>query len=221
MNQKRREKLKENTERLLSEHSSPTSKNPSDVLIIESIKFLAPSKRRKKLLLLVFIGLFLLYFFVLIKNGRVISNFMDIVKEVSEIVIPTFAVVITGYAIFQALANGSTLINLIIVNGKKGSKFEEYNLFFLGVSILYLFIMLLNLVLFIIFKNIPKEWCIKSLSIEANNALASLLIAFYLTFIINAIIELKSFIYNLYQCFNINAASETINYLKEPEETKK
>jgi hypothetical protein len=218
MNQKRKEQLKVNIRRLLGENSSDN--NPSDTLIIKSIKSLVPSKRRSMLLLLIVIGLFCLYYFVLINNGNVIKNFMEIVKEINEIVIPTFAVIITGYAIFQALANGSTLITLITVDGKEQSKFEEYNLFFLGVSILYLFIMLFNLLLFIIFKNIPEDWYLKTLSIEMNNVLASFLIAVYLTFIINALIELKSFIYNLYQCFNINAASEAINHLNTTKETK-
>jgi hypothetical protein len=218
MDQKRKEQLKVNIRRLLGENSSDN--NPSDTLIIKSIKSLVPSKRRSMLLLLIVIGLFCLYYFVLINNGNVIKNFMEIVKEINEIVIPTFAVIITGYAIFQALANGSTLITLITVDGKEQSKFEEYNLFFLGVSILYLFIMLFNLLLFIIFKNIPVDWYLKTLSIEMNNVLASFLIAVYLTFIINALIELKSFIYNLYQCFNINAASEAINHLKTTKETK-
>ncbi|WP_209125161.1 hypothetical protein [Alkalihalobacillus sp. BA299] len=148
------------------------------------------------------------------ENINAIESYRDFVKEVNEIVIPTFAVIITGYAIFQALVNGETLITLISMDSKERSRFAEYNYYFLGLSLLYLILIIFNLLALLIFKNMSKEWHLQFLSNKLNEGITSFLIAVYVTFVIHSLIELKSFIYNLFQCFNINAAHTAINHIK-------
>lgn len=102
----------------------------------------------RRCVFLFFVGLFicvLLYYF-LFQDVMAINLFKELIADVNEIIIPTFAVLITGYAIFQALASGPTLVVLIMVdNADEKTKFEKYNLYFLGIAILYLFIIILNL----------------------------------------------------------------------------
>ncbi|PEI81405.1 hypothetical protein COM25_04520 [Bacillus wiedmannii] len=143
---------------------------------------------------------------------------VNLLGNINDIIVPTFAVIITGYAIFQALANGSTLINLMAVSEAEKSKFEEYNLYFFGLSLLYLGIIILNLLLMLFFKNVPADWSLPFVSHQVNEIIASVLMTVYLGILMHSLIELKSFVYNLFQCFIINAASSGIDFLKEEQE---
>ncbi|MFE4814585.1 hypothetical protein ACFQ9Y_26315 [Peribacillus simplex] len=214
MNREKYDKLRGNVESLLEKKSSSE-------LIKEGLRFTFPTKGRSVFLFIFLLVIFLLYHSFFIENGDVIKNYLGLVKEINEIVIPTFAVIITGYAIFQALANGTALITLITVDEGEKTKFEIYNKFFFGISILYLFIIVFNLLIYIIFSNVPSDWSIPFFTSKTNNTLAALLISLYIVFIIHSLIELKSFVYNLYQCFKINATTAGIEYLKNLNEVER
>lgn len=214
MKKEKYDQLRENTESLLENKSSNT-------LALEGFKFIKPSFKRSVFLIILFIASSIIYNRYFIISGEVIPKFLNLVKEVNEIFIPTFAVIITGYAIFQALTNGSTLITLITVKDKDRNKFVAYNKSFFGITILYLSIIILNLMLYIIFSNLPTNWSITVFSSELNNTLASIMISFYFVLIIHSLIEIKNFIYNLYQTFNFNAFSTAVQELKSANEAEK
>ncbi|PEN45171.1 hypothetical protein COI74_06770 [Bacillus wiedmannii] len=104
------------------------------------------------------------------------------------------------------------------VSEAEKSKFEEYNLYFFGLSLLYLGIIILNLLLMLFFKNVPADWSLPFVSHQVNEIIASVLMTVYLGILMHSLIELKSFVYNLFQCFIINAASSGIDFLKEEQE---
>ncbi len=158
------------------------------------------------------------YILLFNKNGEAIKDFLNLLHIVNNIAIPTLALAITGYAIFQALVNGDTLITLLKVSDDDLSKFQEYNYFFLAFSVLFLFIIISNFILEIVIGNLDPDWQIFFFQTNINNILYSLGTSIYITFIINALFELKSFIYNLYQIFSTNAAAKGINYLNGDKE---
>ncbi|WP_261134392.1 hypothetical protein, partial [Bacillus sp. Marseille-Q3570] len=129
--------------------------------------------------------------------------------------------IITGYAIFQALANGNTVLQLIAINHEgKLDKFTVYNLYFYGLSIFFLFIIILNFILLFTFKYIPSNWSLKFISKGTNEYISASLITFYLIININFLIEVKCFIYNLFQTFITNASSASIDYLSKKEDNQ-
>ncbi|HDR5349732.1 hypothetical protein PDQ74_05845 [Bacillus cereus group sp. Bc005] len=212
MNQEKKDQLIESIRRL----TDPNVK--SDQFVKKSLALQIPSMRRFLFLVVVSLAFFAVHYFLLVHSESYIENFTDLLGNINDIIVPTFAVIITGYAIFQALVNGSTLINLMAVNEAEKSKFEEYNLYFFGLSLLYLGIIILNLLLMLFFKNVPADWSLPFVSHQVNEIIASVLMTLYLGILMHSLIELKSFVYNLFQCFTINAVSSGIDFLKEHKE---
>ncbi|HDR4873508.1 hypothetical protein OCA97_14170 [Bacillus cereus] len=217
MNQKKKAQLSVNIRKLM-DSSENTS---SDQIVRKGLALQIPSKRRFLFLMLFAIAFFTVYNSYFVKSEKVIEKFIDVLGYVNGVVVPIFAIIITGYAIFQALVNGSTLINLMTVSESDKSKFEVFNLYFLGISILYLILIILNLLLLIFFKNVPSNWSFPGLSKPCNEMIASILMTIYVTVLTHSLIELKSFVYNLFQCFTINAVSSGIDFLKKDNETDK
>ncbi|WIG36137.1 hypothetical protein [Bacillus toyonensis] len=212
MNQEKKDQLIESIRRL----TDPNVK--SDQFVKKSLALQIPSMRRFLFLVVVSLAFFAIHYFLLVHSESYIENFTDLLGNINDIIVPTFAVIITGYAIFQALVNGSTLINLMAVSEAEKSKFEEYNLYFFGLSLLYLGIIILNLLLMLFFKNVPADWSLPFVSHQVNEIIASVLMTLYLGILMHSLMELKSFVYNLFQCFTINAVSSGIDFLKEHKE---
>jgi len=187
-----------------------------------SLKRFSLSKPRIKILGVLFIIIFLTQKFLIYPKVSAISVIADITVNLNTVIIPIFTVLITGYSIFQALSNGSTLIRLIAVKHKEQlDKFSTYNVYFYGLSIIYLGIIILNLLLLVIFKYLPTDWCLSFFSKSTNEYIAAVLISLYLVIILYFLIEIKSFIYNLFQIFTTNAAETSIQYLVNENEKKK
>lgn len=191
------------------------SDNKSNTLIVDTLSLTMPSKKRSFILMVLFLILFTLYILVFVKHGNPILNSIKVVEMVNNISIPIIAVAVTGYSIFQALVNGNTLITLLTVNDKEYSKFKKYNNFFLGFSILFLVIIIANFLINIALVNLSPNWSLPLFTAPINNVLYSLTISLYITFILNALIEVKSFIFNLYSIFIINAASKGLEHIKK------
>lgn len=207
------QKLFDNTQKLVE-----LKKLKSFDLFLLSLKLFSLGKTRIKILGVLFVIFLLTQKFLMYPKVQAISIISDLTVNLNTIMIPVFAVVITGYAIFQALSNGSTLIRLISINHQDNiDKFSTYNLYFYGLSIFYLGIIILNFVLLAIFKYLPKNWYVSFLSVTVNEYIAAILISLYLVLNLYFLIEIKSFIYNLFQIFTTNATSASIEHLSDKE----
>ncbi|GGC97824.1 hypothetical protein [Pontibacillus salipaludis] len=182
---------------------------------ITSLKF---SKNRLFILIGFFIAFFNLYLFVFTKHINGIEHTLTIVENVTTFSITILAVLITGYAIFQALATGSTLYNLVKTKQGSVSYFMRYNDYFFSVSLLYLSVIVLNFLLFIFLNGIPVNWSLPFYCTNGNNTIYSFLMSLYIILILNSLFELKSFIFNLYSVFSTNAAIAAINKANESDE---
>jgi hypothetical protein len=193
------------------------SDTDSDKLILKSLQYIQPSKRRSIFAIVSFIVLTIVYLVSSQSYTNAIERTLDLVGAVNNIVLPILGLAVTGYAIFQALANGDTLITLLKVSEGDKNKFQEYNYFFLGFSILYILIIILNFLLVVFLKNVTLDWHISAFPLLVNNTIYSILVSAYITFILNALVEIKCFVYNLYQIFSTNAAAKGIAYLQDDE----
>ncbi|WML30211.1 hypothetical protein RCG24_20385 [Neobacillus sp. OS1-32] len=210
------QKLFDNTQELVN-----LKKINSFDLFVLSLKRFTLSKQRMKILGVLFIIIFLTQKFLIYPTTSAISVIADIAVNINYVIIPIFAVIITGYSIFQALSNGSTLIRLIAVKHEEQlDKFSTYNVYFYGLSIFYLGITIMNLLLLVTFKYLPVDWCLSFFSKLTNEYIAAVLISLYLVIILYFLIEIKSFIYNLFQIFTTNAAESSIQYLVNDEKEK-
>ncbi|MCY7913499.1 MULTISPECIES: hypothetical protein [Bacillus] len=194
----------------------------SNQLFKASLGLFKNSKNRLKLLFIVLVGLFLFLKLILFKATSAIEIISDLTVNVNTIIIPVFAIIVTAYAIFQALVSDQTMITLITVNHEdKGSKFKVYNLYFFGVAVSYLFLIILNFLLMFIFKYMPTHWYITFWSKDTNEYISAFLISLYISLVLYFLVEMKSVIYNLFQVFVTHAASNAIKHLNDSDQNNK
>ncbi|WP_087974855.1 hypothetical protein [Oceanobacillus rekensis] len=206
------DKLRESISDLLKDKNS-------DKVILSALKVMLPTRRRWEFLLFVFVFLFF-SFNTILKIKEPVNSVLESINTINIVLIPILTIAITGYAIFQALVSGKTLITLMEVSGGEYSKFKEYNFFFLSFSVVYLFSIILNFFLGIFFFNIESDWSIPIFNNELNYLLFTLAYSLYLTFIINLLVEVKCFLINLYQIFVTNAIANGIEYINKDSNNK-
>jgi hypothetical protein len=144
-----------------------------------------------------------------------IELFLNIVSYSNNFAIPVFTLIFTGYAIFQALSNTETLTALLSVEENEKSKFEEYNLSYLCNAMLYLSIIGINFIILVVFSGVSSTWHLSWFSNLKNNVIATILTGVYIMLNVHALLEVKSFVFNLYNCFAINAVANGLDRLKK------
>ncbi|EHI98062.1 hypothetical protein CDLVIII_1363 [Clostridium sp. DL-VIII] len=197
----------------LSDIKKYKSKKFSEV-IKEAFCTIIPSKRRLVVILIVLV--ILAYpIEISVKSNNTLSNLKDLLGLSNGVIMAMFAILFTGYALFQALINRNTLKILFLSKSKHGkSLFSEYNLYFFAMCILYVLLIIINYIGTFIIIYIGTN-NIVNINEEAKNIILRICIYLYLFINIFAIIEIKSFIYNLFQCFNISAMSTMIESLSK------
>lgn len=190
-------------------------------VIKEAMSTIKPSKIR--IIILICIMLIIEYPIIqCVLSNNTLDIFKDIVSFSNGSVIAIFAVIFTGYALFQALINKNTLKVMFLTKPDKNvnhNLFIEYNLYFLVLSILCVLSIVLN---FIILLYIPILKQISFTSLYTyKNFVGILIINLYVAINIYIILEVKCFIFNLFRCFNISAISTMIEDLSNYDDLHK
>lgn len=141
---------------------------------------------------------------------------IDIMEKVAETFIAVYigllGVTFTGYAFFQALITGK-LIELLIDRPderKKENKFLETNESFVKLILLYIFFLLMNIILKILFSSIDVNTNVFS-NAQVNNSVATMGIIVYMYCSLIAVWHVKSYVYNIFQIFNLRAIREYLD----------
>ena len=150
-----------------------------------------------------------------------VNIFVDIVQNINDVILALFGIIFTGYALFQALIGKEMLrrmINTTVGTGKEEkSKLQEANELFAEVMILDFICVITNVVLTIIGKCIPSD-AILFKTMWLNNLLAGFGIGFYFYVIALTLLEVKSFIYNMFQWFNFHAGTRLIEIMNREDD---
>ncbi|ENZ33273.1 hypothetical protein HMPREF1084_01741 [Clostridium butyricum 60E.3] len=180
-------------------------------LIKESFCTIKPSKRRNLIIILI-ITILLYPIGLCIKSNNTLILLKEFVELTNEIIMAMFGILFTGYALFQALINRNTLKILFLSRSKnENALFLEYNLYFFIMCILYITSILINyIILFVLTLIEPGTF---NFNDECKTIISWIFILIYLYCNIFTITEIKSFIVNLFRCFNISAVSTMIEEL--------
>jgi hypothetical protein len=160
-----------------------------------------------------------------------IDLFYKAISNLNNIILYLFAIVFTGYALFQALMNNDLLKRLLTTEGKSAnsskdptsnnetgkSKLQESNEYFVKIMMLMVTAIVINSLLLLLVGSLPKDFFLP-LSNAFNNALATIFIWVYFVYMILIIWEMKSFVFNMFQLFNAHAGSKAIELLKSQDE---
>ena len=187
------ERFNKNINELISEDNF-------DRTFLNSIGKLAPSPRRLAFLIMVFM---VFEYFLCITEA-----FNETLKLGLSIILPVIATLATmifaGYALFQTLSSKETLILLLKNDSGKVSVFLDMNREFFILFVSYIALLVIGVVVYICLVSVPNDWELKIFPTSINTLIASTLMALYFMFVCHCIVELKSFIYDLYQCFKIS-----------------
>ncbi|MEF2247315.1 hypothetical protein [Paenibacillus sp. IITD108] len=157
-----------------------------------------------------------------------VELFYKAVSNLNSIILALFAIVFTGYALFQALVNNDLLRRLIIADAKKSgkrskedktrkSKLQESNEYFIKLMMLIISAIVINALLLLVIGSLPKDFYLP-LNNTFNNTMAAILIWIYFLYMFRILWEMKSFVYNMFQLFNAHAGSKAIELLKKQDE---
>lgn len=185
-------------------------KQSSSHLMKESLKLISFNKKNiwRKLL---FIAVEIIVSILIAINPDTVSICKNVFPSINEVVLAFYAIVFTGYALFQALIGKKMLLFMVETDsGKEGlSYLQQSNLYFAKLMMLQFLLIVINLVLKIILDLMPIAWCMFS-SAGLNVVVSFFGIIVILYFNFEIIWEVKSFVFNTFQLFNIHAMSRVI-----------
>lgn len=194
-----------NTEKAFKNAENLTKKYNSTQILIDSLEIIKINKSncfRK----IVFICIEVMISMVMAHQVNTISLTKEVFEIVVSVVIALLAIVFTGYAFFQALINNKMLITLLSVDDNQGGNLSQTNKYFAEVMIFQMACLLLDLAIVIFAIIVPQEWILlKNNMINEMIAVFGLFIGLY--FNVESIWEMKSFIFNVFQLFNLHAYS--------------
>lgn len=194
-----------NFEKLMSNAVKLTEKSNSNKVFLQSLKILKPDKSNF-LHKLIFGIIEVILAIIMVKRVDTISLTEDVLQVVITVMLAFLAVVFTGYAFFQALINDKLLVSMIVAGDDKNNKLSEANNYFAEVMIFQIGCMLLDLLVIVFMIVLPEDWTLLSNNM-LNEALAAIGISLLLYCNVESIWEMKSFIFNVFQLFNLHAYS--------------
>lgn len=177
-------------------------KSSSSKELFKSLKILVPNKDniiRK----IVFLAIELVLCVIVAKQINTIALAKDIFQVILSVVIALVAIVFTGYAFFQALINDKLLIALLSVENQDGNLYGT-NVYFVRVMIFQIACLIMDVFVIISLTALPEEWVLFTNN-AANEICAMVLLLFAVYCNIEGIWEMKSFIFNVFQMFNLHA----------------
>lgn len=201
--------------------------NSSRDAIKNALLDIMPKKNDKKLFQVIFLIMCIAISSMISFRDDTVTVLYGIVSDINAVVLTIFGIVFTGYTLFQALISNELLMRMIEeteecsenekCNDK--TKFQESNDYFMNVMMVDIIAIVSNIVLMIILKAIPEYYCLFNENLY-NEILCIVLLFSYFAFQFRVLIEVKSFIFNIYQLFNIAACEKILKILKDEKHEK-
>lgn len=183
----------------------------SNKLIVKALKDLF-IKRNDKKQIIIWSVIVLILAIIIGLSKDTISIINKIVDILNGVIIAIFGIIFTGYTFFQALIGKKSLERMMCNYEGDIPSFVSCNNYFAELMIVYVFSILINVVLLVVFSVMPMDWHLFENTV-INDVLAILLIFIYMLFQFICIWEIKCFIFNIYQVFNIAAGDSIIEIL--------
>ena len=148
-----------------------------------------------------------------------VNIFSESCETILNVVVAMFGTVFTGYSFFQALISEELLVRMVNdttkdCKGDEKSKLQETNETFIECMMLELFTILISLLLKIIISCVNPEFLLFN-QMWKNTTMASILIFVYFYIVAIVLWEIKSFIFNVFQLFNIYAGVKIVGIVKK------
>lgn len=189
----------------------------SGAIVLDALCELAPKKKNYKNSIIIVVVCLIPSFLMGISYDTY-SLFLGSIDIINNSITAVFGIIFTGYALFQAFINDELLIRLLNEPDRekkdKRSKLQETNENFVGLMMLCIISIILNVFLKITISSVPEEFVVFDKRIY-NNIVVIILMEIYFVFNAKIFWELKSFVFNIFQLFNLHAASKIIDIIND------
>lgn len=185
----------------------------SKKILLASLKLLMPRKKdfiRRFL----FLAIEVIISIIISKQYNTIPLAKEMMNVVITVIIALLAIVSTGYAFFQALINNKLLVTLLSVDDSQEGNLAKTNEYFAVVMTLQLLCLMINTVVCIFSIILPETWCLSNNNL-VNELLSTLGITCILYLNFESIWEMRSFIYNVFQLYNLHAYSRMFEIIEK------
>ncbi|WP_278683246.1 hypothetical protein [Paraclostridium bifermentans] len=193
-------------------------------VMIKILKQFKSKKVLKRLGIIIFICLLFskAFEYVAVSNNtyKYINNLID---TTDTTMLALLGITFTGYALFQAMTSGYTLVVMLRERDDERSKFEDFNLSFFSLTLGYLLVISLNYILKLIIPILIDSKLFEQVDMlrQIKNPICIIFTFIYVVFNIYLLLEMRSFLFNIFQCFNINVISQGVKTLKDQNEKQK
>ena len=189
----------------------------SNIILFDTLKMFVPSRKGKGTYT-VAIVLSIVPAFLAANSSQTVEIFQGFVQLVRDVSLAMFGIVFTGYALFQALIGKEMLIRMLkntIGEGKQEkSRLQETNELFVKTMMMQFICIIVSVVLTQLLICIPNEFTLLE-SIWWNELLAfsGIFLFVYISFV--TLIEIKSFVFNIFQWFNFHAVARLMEMIND------
>ena len=128
------------------------------------------------------------------------------IETIIGVMLALMGIVFTGYAFFQALINDNLLMYMLLASDGKKSKLQESNEYFAQVMMLQFVCFFVDLIIWLVMTILPSNWVAFD-NQNVNILISGILIGMLMILNLECIWETKSFIFNIFQLFNVHAFS--------------
>ncbi len=182
----------------------------SENLLLRSFKIFLP-KRNNLLKCICFFMASALCAFIIGFSLSTVAAMKSVIETFITVYIGLLGVTFTGYAFFQALITGKLIEILVDTPNekKKENKFSEMNESFVELMLLYISFLMLNIILKILLSSVDDTFKMFN-DVTVNNVWATMGICIYIYCSLIAVWHVKSYVYNIFQVFNLHAIREYI-----------
>lgn len=192
----------------------------SNQLAKRAFRLLLPKKNeffRYLITILLSLGIAIVLAFI----PKTVDYLKNAATVIQSAILAVYAIVFTGYALFQALLGRTMLKKLLKVQGgietNKTSKLQELNESFIDSMMLDIVCIIINVVMLIVLPLIPEDWLLIPDNLFFDEIIVSVLIFLYLYLSFTTLFDVKSFVGNIAGCFNLYAISRVTEMLDKKE----
>lgn len=187
----------------------------------ESFNEILPSIKNKNICTPSCIALISVVFALIIGfSNNTVSILKDFNSTLSGLILALFAIVFTGYTFFQVLISPMLLQRLLQLELENGDSYlKDSNIYFMHVMNINICIIVIDLFVTLVLFIMPDNFCLFNIML-VNELVCCVLLFVYLYFNIYCIWEIKSFVFNLYQFFNLSASENALSILNGSNDDK-
>ena len=188
----------------------------SNRILFDALKMFIPTKKEiGRFFVTVMLSLILTYFIAI--SYDTVSIFRNSVEIINNVILSLFGIVFTGYALFQALIEKEMLVRMlqstVVVGNEEKSKLQESNELFAKTMMMEFICIVINIFLLLMLFCIPEDFTVFYYKTWNDIAAGSgMAVYFYMSFVV--LIEIKSFIFNIFELFNFHAGTRIMEIIK-------